>query len=756
MRKLTTVSFSFTIAIFLSRFILPFNWLLICGAAAAAASLLGLLFSGNLRLRIFISCLSLAAGLIWSSTYTTIFIEPSRHFHEETLTVTAVVTDFPSQRATRGYRVDATIRRQGAPNIGARLYYFNEIELNPSDVIEFTAVFRRTNGSQDGERNDTLSARGAFLTAFISGDITIIGTEGELRFFPRRLSENIAQRIDELYPDDVSHFMQALLVGRRDALFRDAALGASLSAAGIIHVISISGMHVAFLMGFLGILFKNSRLFAFIGIPILIIFMAMTGFTPSVTRAGIMQLFLICAPIFKRERDSITSLSAALLVLLALNPYSIASVGLQLSFSATLGIILLTPRINSGIKVALRDNALYKRKISKAVISFITSSLATTTGALVLTLPLTALHFGYVSLIAPLTNLLTLWAVSLAFPIGLVSAVMSFVFLPLGQIISFPVILLARYIILTARTLGAVPYSMIYSGNSLIMFWLAYVYIIFISLPLLKARPRQYITPACICTVLLFIVLLISPLMPGANDTTMTVLDVGQGFSMVISTEEHTVMIDCGSLSGANAGAIAHEYLMNKGRVSIDLFVITHFHADHINGIEFLISRIPISALAVPDPDGLSGSFAAEDIIELARRRGTDIIYVTETLHVSMGELDLTLFPPLGFGSDNERGVSALVSGYISALITGDMNSDTERMLVRYADLPDVDVLIVGHHGSRHSTSEELLYAITPNIGIIPVGRNSFGHPTDEVLDRLARHSVVVYRTDLDGQITIR
>ncbi|MCL2366492.1 MAG: ComEC/Rec2 family competence protein [Oscillospiraceae bacterium] len=753
MRKLATAAFSFTIAIFLSHFILPFNGLLICGAIAAASFLLGFLFRGNLRLRIMIILMALAVGFVWSWVFTMVFIEPSRHFHEETMQVTAIVTDFPAPRATRGYRVDVTIRRQDAPDVGARLYYFNAIELNPGDVIAFTAQFRRTEGVQDDVRNDTLSARGTFLTALVSGEITIVESEGQLRFFPRRLSEAIAQRIDEIYPDDIAHFMQALLVGRRDALFRDSALGASLSAAGIIHVVSISGMHVAFLMGLLGFAFKNSRLFAFIGIPVLIFFMAMTGFTPAVTRAGIMQVFLICAPIFKRERDSITSLSAALIVLLSANPYSIASVGLQLSFSATLGIILLTPKINSGVRDAIRDSVLYKKKIPKVFINFIISSLATTTGALVVTIPLTALHFGYVSLIAPLTNLLTLWAVSLAFPIGLISAISSFIFLPLAQIIAYPVTLIARYIIFMARTLGTVPYSIVYSSHSLLMFWLAYIYVIFTSLPLLKARPRQYITPTCVCVVLLFIILLISPLLPGQSDTTLTVLDVGQGFSMVISSTEHTVMIDCGSISAENAGAVAHEYLMSRSRTSVDLLVVTHFHADHVNGIEFLLSRIPISALAIPDPDG---SFVAEHIIALARRRGADIIYVTETLYVSMGELSLSLFPPVGFGCINERGVSVLISGEIYALVTGDMNTSTERILVRNKDLPSVDVLIVGHHGSRHSTSEELLHAITPEIAIIPVGRNSFGHPTYEVLERLANHSIVVYRTDLDGRVTVR
>ncbi|MCL2391323.1 MAG: ComEC/Rec2 family competence protein [Oscillospiraceae bacterium] len=751
MRKLATAAFSFTAAIFFARNILSFNWLLICGAIAIATSLCGLLFHGNLRIRFFIMLLSFAVGLIWSWTFTTLFVSPAQAFHEQRASVTAIVTDFPVER-TRGYRVDVLIQNDTGPDMGARLYYFDEASLSPGDVIAFSANFRTTE-NEDGVRTNALSARGAFLTAFVSGSIEIIDTSGTLRFFPIRLASSIADMIHRLYPEDISHFMQALLVGRRNELFRDAALNSSLSAAGIIHVVSISGMHVSFLMGFLSLLVRNKRAFAIIGIPVLILFMSMAGFTPSVTRAGIMQVFLICAPLFRRQRDSITSLSAALIVLLASNPYSISSIGLQLSFSATLGIMLLTPKINSGISEALRGSKIYRNRIKRSLFNFVSSSLATTIGALLLTIPLTVIHFGYVSLIAPLTNLMTLWAVSLAFPLGLVSVILGFLYFPLGIIAAFPVGYAAQYIIFAASFLSSIPYSVVYSSNSLIMSWLAYVYILFVSLPFFKTRPRQYILPICLVSVLLFIIILISPILPGNADTTITVLDVGQGMSIVISSNQHTAIVDCGSMSGQSAGAIAHEYLISNGRTSVDLLILTHFHADHINGVEFLLSRTAIYALAIPDPDG---SYVAQDIIELARRRGADIIYVTETIYVTLGELELVLFPPVGFGDINERGVSVLTRGEITALITGDMNSSSERSLLRFAQLPSIDVLVVGHHGSRHSTSNELLAAVTPEIAIIPVGRNSFGHPSAETLERLEIFDVAIYRTDLMGHITVR
>jgi competence protein ComEC len=751
MRKLAAAAFPFAAAIILSCYVLPYDWLPYCCAIAAAVSFAGLFFTGVIRRRILITLLSLSVGFVWFWAYTALLVAPTGQLHEETASVTAVVRDYPSA-ASRGYRVDVNIRPEAGPEVGARLYYYREETLSPGDVIEFTARFVRTDGAEDSARIDALVSRGAFLTAYLSGDIKIIGSEGRLRYFPQRLAESVAGIIDKLYAGDVAPFMKALLVGKREQLNSDAALTTALSASGISHVVAVSGMHVSFLMGFLGLVVKKRRLFAFIGIPLLLLFMSMTGFTPSVTRAGIMQAFLICAPIFRRESDGVTSLSAALLILLAANPYSCASVSLQLSFSATLGIHLFTGRIDAAATNALRQTRFFEIKAVKAALRFIITTLATTFGALVFTIPLTAVHFGSVSIVAPLTNLLTLWAVSIAFPLGIASCALGAIFLPLGSLAAFPVSAAVRYITGVSRILAAVPFSSVYTSQSPILIWLVFVYAVYIGLGLLRARVRQYLLSAALVVLALCVVLFASPLLSGGEGASITALGVGQGQSIVITSGDRTAVVDCGSSSGEYAGALAHEFLVGCGSTSIDLLILTHFHADHANGVEYLLSRIGVSALAIPDPED---SYIAEDIIELARKRGTDIIYVTETLSVSLGDVDLVIYPPLGMGDENESGLSILCHGGINALITGDMPASGERALLRFASLPKIDLLIVGHHGSRFSTSEELLSALCPDLAIISVGRNNYGHPSNETLDRLDSHHATVLRTDEMGDITI-
>ena len=125
-------------------------------------------------------------------------------------------------------------------------------------------------------------------------------------------------------------------------------------------------------------------------------------------------------------------------------------------------------------------------------------------------------------------------------------------------------------------------------------------------------------------------------------------------------------------------------------------------------------------------------------------------------MEVSVGDTTFTLIPPLGSGTSNEEGLFVLCSaGDFDALITGDADSAVEAMLVKYYNLPDVELLLVGHHGSNGSTSNEFLNAIRPETAIISVGYNSYGHPRAEVLERLGDAGAEIFRTDLHGSVTV-
>ena len=137
-----------------------------------------------------------------------------------------------------------------------------------------------------------------------------------------------------------------------------------------------------------------------------------------------------------------------------------------------------------------------------------------------------------------------------------------------------------------------------------------------------------------------------------------------------------------------------------------------------------------------------------------ARDHGADIRYVRAETFLPLGRSSLTIYPPGDVKGDNEQCLAILCTyGDYDLLITGDMNMAAERQLIAEHDLPDIEALVVGHHGSKSSTSEELLEAVTPEVGIISVGDNSYGHPTEDALRRLVLADVDICRTDKQGTV---
>ena len=200
-----------------------------------------------------------------------------------------------------------------------------------------------------------------------------------------------------------------------------------------------------------------------------------------------------------------------------------------------------------------------------------------------------------------------------------------------------------------------------------------------------------------------------------------------------------------------DAGCDTADELLTMGCRRVDRVILTHFDDDHINGVEHLLARMGAETLTIPKAEG---GAALDRLLELAERYGMDVETVTEETHLPFGNGELTIFPPLGVSGSNELGLTVLASaGEHGFLITGDMERATEKKLIETYELPELDVLMAGHHGSKNSTSKELLDAVTPGMVIISVGSNSYGHPAEDTLRRLARAGCDIYRTDRHGTV---
>lgn len=243
------------------------------------------------------------------------------------------------------------------------------------------------------------------------------------------------------------------------------------------------------------------------------------------------------------------------------------------------------------------------------------------------------------------------------------------------------------------------------------------------------------------------------------SDTgTISVMDVGNGQCIAVTEGESVVVIDCGSYGVTqNAGSMLSSYLRAGGRYDIDYLMLTHLHSDHTTGVVRLLNLMNVNTVIMPDnAEDTNGDDVLDDIIAACEENGTKIVYITRDTEFTAGAIRLSVYESSERGSRDESGIMSTVSiGDYDMLVTGDVEKVVERELVSLHDLTDTELLIVPHHGSKYSTSDELLSELRPETAVISTGYNRYGHPTKETLDKLNEYGVNVLRTDELGRIVL-
>ena len=221
----------------------------------------------------------------------------------------------------------------------------------------------------------------------------------------------------------------------------------------------------------------------------------------------------------------------------------------------------------------------------------------------------------------------------------------------------------------------------------------------------------------------------------------------------MFSSDGAYAAVDCG---GSEAGDVLADYLQSGGASKLSVLILTHYDNDHVNGVEELLERIPVEMLILPGET--EPTDRRQEIERLARTHGCRVERLqTDCMDIALGSARLTVYPPVGEGTDNAACLSVLGTWQSHAvLITGDLAQEQERILLERYNLPRLDVLMVGHHGSSDSTGAALLAELSPRAAVISVGNNSYGLPTPETLRMLADYRCEQYRTDRNGTVTFR
>ena len=529
---------------------------------------------------------------------------------------------------------------------------------------------------------------------------------------------------------------------------------------GVVHVLSVSGLHVGYIVLIFLFLFgrMNFIVRSVLTIVGLLFYMLLTGIPPSVFRATVMSIVFILAFLSNRSTNIFNSISIAALFILVINPNELYNPGFQLSFAAVLAIAIILPYLNQFI-----DGWNIQNKFIKYILTFLGVSISAQIG----TLPFTLLYFNKFSVVGIFANLLVVPAIGVIIAAAIATLLFA-IFVPfaafyLGQATS----LISELTLDIIKYSGDLSYSYIsvtnYSLLDLIIFYvLLTVFLIYI-VQFETVRSKLILFILVTASMFTFSAIDNSELLPKGY-LSVLMIDVGQGDSFLIKFPNgQTALIDAGNttITFDNGERVIIPLLNYLGIKKIDYGIVTHIDSDHYGGFVSLILDDKIKEILKPEIDTLISKDVRFE--EFVRNKNIPIKYFRQEKNI-IGDAVLYWLNSdeikniTGESTNNQSGIFKLVYGKNSFLFTGDIEKTAERFYSEtYKNFLDSDVLKVGHHGSKTSTSENFLKYISPNISLISAGfKNKFGHPVPEIMERLLYSGSSVLRTDLQKAILLR
>jgi competence protein ComEC len=523
--------------------------------------------------------------------------------------------------------------------------------------------------------------------------------------------------------------------------------------AGMVHMLSISGLHVAIIAGAILLLLEAMRvprrIASAIGVALTALYVAIIGAPPPAVRSAGMLAMVAASNLTQRPISPWAALAVGALAPLV-HPRTVLDLGYQLSVVGIAGLIAsgrLSRRIVAKEKRSLRAR-IYK-------------DLLTSTVATIVTAPLIAWYFGRISLVAPVANLVagpviailqpTLFAALALAPADAAAKVFADA--------SHPMLRAFDGIATIAASLPGASVDVVPSLTTVMAGGLAVIAFI------TACVSRYYMRPAISCVAALSVVIW-SPVirLPYRGGFEMHVLDVGQGDAILVRTDGgRWILFDAGRMwkSGDAGRSKIIPYVMSRGG-PLDAFVLSHAHADHIGGAGSVIRSLHPTVFW--DAAFAQGSQVYARALRTADSAGTawKRVHPTDTMRVD-GVIVSFLAPDSAWtavlGDPNEASTIALVQfGETRFLLMGDAERDEEAWLLSHSfDELHADVLKVGHHGSSTSSTDRFLAAVKPSLAVISVGAdNLYGHPSADVLASLGRIGARTVRTDQSGTIVIR
>jgi len=566
--------------------------------------------------------------------------------------------------------------------------------------------------------------------------------------FIHNIQKYIKDTINGTLTDEEGNLLLAILLGDKDKLSED--IQESFKTSNLSHMLAVSGAHVSYIILGLTYVLQNSIIGKKNGkivcIIFLLVFMAITNFTPSVTRACIMAVLTLFSGIIYRKSDVYTNISVAALITLIFNPYNLLDLGFQLSYGGTIGIIIFIKRIQ-------------EKKSNSKVINYIKQMALVSIYANIIIIPIMMYHFNTVSFTFIISNIMASPILGIIVITGFLFIITSITVKPLTRLIAIFIKPILSILIKISQICSKLPFSNILVVTPYMFNVISYYAIILYCIKSKKNNKCKIIICLLIVLILINFIIYIFP-----QKLRIFFIDVGQGDStLIITPDKKTVLIDGGGSDSFDVGEkVLLPYLLDRRILKVDYVLISHFDTDHCGGILTIMEKVKVKNIIISEQAEHSENY--ERFKKLMINKKIRLIEVKKGDKIKIGRYSefKILFPTSRLLSENPLNNNSIVAQFnynnFKMLFTGDIEKLAEQQILKTEKAEiRADILKVAHHGSKTSSIPEFIKAVRPKIALIGVGKNNtFGHPNQQTIKNLENIKCRIYRTDLQGEIIIK
>ncbi len=603
---------------------------------------------------------------------------------------------------------------------------------------------RRNPGCFDYERHLKASGISGVMTAAVS----VKDGSTDLRSFLYHLKQDMTGYIEEYSDDETAAMVSGIMFGDKSMMDEDTL--ETFQKNGTAHILAVSGIHIGMIYGFLSFLWiwRKGRLFFCAMSAFFICYVILADFSPSVIRAVVMIEAHIFASVTNRRYDLDSAAFFTALGSMFMNPMQIFHTGFQMSYLAVLTLSLVLPYIHRFYTGVLSAGAAVQAGL----------------------LPYTMYVFNYVSVVSLIVNVPVIILAGFIVPLGLISAVLSMICVPLMAPAACILRLLCRALTWLNDMTCADGVTVFNVTSPDIRLLTAYYAVMFLFMSetgrLLFMKHEKKIL--ILCTVLVIMVVQISGMCCSNTfrKADVVFVDVGQGACVHLRTSGGDYMIDGGGSINYDVGKkTLKPYLLKNGIRKLDGAFVTHLHTDHYKGLAELCRQGMVRKLYTYEGNRVK----EPQIIKDTGLTSDDLVYICKGQRIMMGDdTYVDVLWPEGIsgyqsevsdeGADEDENAYSLIMKIVhegkTVMITGDIDAECHDMLAEmYGGQLRTDILQVAHHGSRYSFSSRFTEEACPSVAVFQVGKNNYGHPDEGVISEYRSRGMKIFRNDREGAV---